>query len=68
MRRQASHDKRSHRNVRDEMSIHHIHMDPVRAGRFNSSNLFAETCKIRGENGGGNNIFIHQMRVIPKDK
>jgi hypothetical protein len=52
-------DKRSHGDVGREMPIHHIDMDPVPAGSFDGGNLFAEPCKIRGENGSGNNISVH---------
>jgi hypothetical protein len=33
----------AHAQVRDEVTIHHINMNPVRAGRFAGGNLLGET-------------------------
>src|SRR5262245_65412742 len=36
-------------NVRNKMSVHHVEMDPVGAGRIDIADFLAEPGKIRGE-------------------
>jgi hypothetical protein len=40
---------RSDGDVGDEMTVHHIDMDPVAASRVNRANLFTQTRKIGGQ-------------------
>ena len=36
-------DERADADVRDELSVHHVHVDPVGARRFHRAYLFAQT-------------------------
>jgi hypothetical protein len=39
------------------VTVHHIHVDPIRASDLTLGNLLAETGKVRREDGGGKEIF-----------
>ena len=52
-------DERSHADVGDEVTIHHINMQPVRAGGFARRDLFTEARKICSENGWGEDVAVH---------
>jgi hypothetical protein len=41
-------------NVGDEMSVHHVEMDPVGAGRIDGADLFAQFGEIRRQDRGRN--------------
>ena len=40
-------------DVRHEMAVHHVDVDPVGAGGVDGADLLAELGEVRGENGGG---------------
>ncbi len=48
------HHRRPERDVRHEMSIHHIEMDPVGPGGIDRAHLLAEPREIGGQDGRGN--------------
>jgi hypothetical protein len=47
---QSVHDRWPDRDVRDEMAIHDINMNPVGAGTRNGQNFLAELGEIGGKN------------------
>jgi len=51
-RPQRLHDRRAKRNVRNEMAVHDVDVDAVRAGAFGFGHLFAETAEVGREDGG----------------
>ena len=46
--------RRADRKVRHEMSVHHIDMEQVGTGSFDSRNFVGQAHEIRGEDGRGN--------------
>ena len=48
--------ERPHRDVRDEVAIHHIHVDPVGAGGFTGRDILPQTQVIRRDNGRSNDV------------
>ena len=54
--------------VRHEMPVHHVDVDPVGAGRFHRAHLLAELGEIGGKDRGGDKqrthrILRHELRV-----
>ena len=56
-------DDRSHSDVRDEVTVHHVYVKPIRARGFARGDLFAEARKICREDGGGEDVFCHYALV-----
>jgi hypothetical protein len=44
------HNRRSDRDVRHEVSIHHIHMNPICPRSLGLRNLLTQTCEVCGKN------------------
>ncbi len=55
------HDDRPHGQVGDKMAVHHIHVDPVGAGRFTGGDLLPQAQEVRRQDGGGNDHSLHGM-------
>ena len=49
--------------VRHEMAIHHIKMDPVRAGAVDSRHLVGETGKVRCKDGRGDDDAVGHVSL-----
>lgn len=49
---QRLHDVGADGDVRHEMPVHHVDMDPVGAGRLDGADLFAEAREVRRQDGG----------------
>ena len=50
VRAQRLHDRGSDSDVRDEMPVHHVDMNPVGAGGVDGAHLLAEPGEVGGEN------------------
>src|ERR1700730_2500902 len=57
-------DRRAEGNVVDEMSVHNVAMDPVRACLFDLANFFAQTRKIGCQNRGSDEDLGHASIYI----
>ena len=53
------HQERAHGDVGDEVAVHHVHMDPTRAGSFERFDVLAQAQVIRRDDGGGDDVFRH---------
>ena len=52
-------DRRTEGDVGNEMTVHHVEMDPVGTGTHHGLDLVAEPRKIRRQNGGRNDCLGH---------
>ena len=59
VRPERLHDRGTDRQVRDEMAVHHVDMDPVGAGLVDRANLLAEPGEICREDGRGDERASH---------
>ena len=59
MRPQRRDDRRPDRDVRHEMTVHHIDMDPVGAGGGDGADFFAEIGEIGGQDRGRDDERAH---------
>ena len=46
-------------NVIDEMAVHDVAMDPIRAGDFDAVDFLSQPREIRGQNGWSDDHFSH---------
>jgi len=53
------HDHRPERDVRDEMTVHHVDVDPVRSGSFDRGDGVRQSGKVRGKDGRSELRFSH---------
>ncbi len=58
-------DRRAHREVRHEVPVHHVHVDPIGAGVGGLGHLLAETGEVGGKNRGGE---LHDAHVLEASK
>ena len=61
MRAYRLHNRRPHRDVGDEMPVHDIDMDPVRAGRVDRADFFAKPGEIGGQDGRSDTDGLHGL-------
>ena len=54
-------DRRAEAEVGDEVVVHHVEVDDVRAGGEDGSHVVAEAGEIGGEDGGGNEGWAHDV-------
>ena len=59
VRAQRLDDGGADRDVRHEMAVHHIDMDPIRTGDVNRAHFFTKPGKIGGQYRGGNQRKRH---------
>ena len=52
-------DSRSEGNVVDEMSVHDVAMNPIGPGLLNAAHFIAQSGKIGGQDGGGDQNASH---------
>jgi hypothetical protein len=50
---------RAEGNIIDEMAVHNVAMDPIRAGDFNAVNFLSQPREIRGQNGWSDDYSSH---------
>src|SRR3989442_15571999 len=55
---------RTERNVVDEMSVHHVAVNPVRSGFFHLSNFISQPRKVGREDGWGDDDAVHWERTF----
>jgi len=57
-----AHDDRAHTDVRHEVPVHHVDVDPVRPGGFYFLDGLAEPQEVCGENRGRKQVFSGHRR------
>src|SRR6266404_5514025 len=55
---------RPERNVIDEMAVHNVAVNPIRACGFDAMNFVTESREIGGKNGRGDNDSLHRSNGI----
>jgi hypothetical protein len=58
-------DHRAHREIRDEVPIHHVHVDAIGSPLRRFRHLLAQTGEIGGENRRGQ---LHDAHVVDASK
>src|SRR5437870_13860485 len=53
-------NRRTERNVVDEMSVHHVAVHPVRSGFFHLSNFISQARKVGRKDGWGDDDLKHR--------
>ena len=53
------HQEWPHGEIRDEMTVHHVDMDPVGAGAFTGCDILAQAQMIGGHDGRGDEVGVH---------
>ena len=59
VRAQRLHDSRADGEVRHEMPVHHVDVDPVRPGGIDSADFLAQPCEIGREDRRGDERECH---------
>jgi len=61
-------DRRAHGQIRHEMSVHHVDVDPVGSSLFRLGYLLAQPCEVRGENRRGELHGVLGSHVLDASK
>jgi len=59
-------DRRAHRQVGDEVPVHHVDVDPIGPAVFRPPEGISQVSEIRGQDGSGQDRSLgHVDRIIP---